>query len=59
MPEQEADLQLAQERLAGPNASLWAIDHYVELAQIASTTDDAADLEAQPQQNTSHPQNMR
>jgi DNA gyrase/topoisomerase IV subunit A len=47
VPESEADLQLAHERLAALNASLWAIDHHVELAQIASTSDDTADLEAQ------------
>ncbi len=50
MPESEADLQLARERLAGLNASLWAIDHHVELAQIASTSEDTAELEAQLQQ---------
>ncbi|ALU73755.1 hypothetical protein H351_32200 (plasmid) [Rhodococcus erythropolis R138] len=50
VPEPEADLQLARERLTGLNASLWAIDHHVELAQIASTSEDTADLEAQLQQ---------
>lgn len=50
MPESEADLQLARERLSGLNASLWAIDHHVELAQIASMSENTADLEAQLQQ---------
>lgn len=50
MPESETDLQLARERLTGLNASLWAIDHHVELAQIASASEDTADLVAQLQQ---------
>lgn len=46
----ESDLQLARERLAGLKASLWAIDYHVELAQIASASEDTADLVAQLQQ---------
>ena len=46
----ESDIQLARERLAGLKASLWAIDHHVELAQLATNSIDAADLEAQLQQ---------
>lgn len=45
-----SDIQLARERLAGLKASLWAIDHHVELAQIATNSIDAPDLEAQLQQ---------
>lgn len=46
----ESDIQLARERLAGLKASLWAIDHHVELSQLATNSIDAADLEAQLQQ---------
>ncbi|MBY6389304.1 hypothetical protein HG717_36180 (plasmid) [Rhodococcus erythropolis] len=42
----ESEIQLARERLAGLKASLWAIDHHVEFAQLATNSIDAADLEA-------------
>ena len=50
MARSESDIALARERLAGLKASLWAIDHHVELAQLATNSIDAVDLEAQLQE---------